>query len=368
MRHTALYPIHKQLGARLVEFADWEMPIQYSGVKNEHMAVRTSAGLFDVSHMGEIEIKGREAGSFCQWVTTNDINRLHNYEAQYTLILNQSGGVIDDVIIYRFSEENFLLCVNAINTVKVYDWMESIEKDFEAEVQNRSFEFSQLALQGPDSERILNEIIEVDFSNLRRFRFLLTRWREIDLVIARTGYTGEDGFEIFIPWESAPELWSAILNHKNQNDILPCGLGSRDTLRIEMGYPLYGHEIDEDINPIEAGLSRYVKIEKGDFIGKSSILDVYESGPKRKLYGFEMIDRGIPRRGYPVLKGDITLSSVTSGTLSPSLDKSIGMALLNSEMEIGDEINIEIRGTNRTAKIISVPFYMKNPHKWEMKI
>ncbi|MDA2918616.1 glycine cleavage system aminomethyltransferase GcvT [Desulfobacterota bacterium AH_259_B03_O07] len=368
MRHTALYPVHKQLGARLVEFADWEMPIQYSGVKNEHMAVRTSAGLFDVSHMGEIEIKGREAGSFCQWLTTNDINRLHNYEAQYTLILNQSGGVIDDVIIYRFSEENFLLCVNAINTVKVYDWMESIEKDFEADVQNRSFEFSQLALQGPDSERILDEIIEVDFSNLRRFRFLLTRWREIDLVIARTGYTGEDGFEIFIPWESAPELWSAILNHKNQNDILPCGLGSRDTLRIEMGYPLYGHEIDEDINPIEAGLSRYVKIEKGDFIGKSSILNVYESGPKRKLYGFEMIDRGIPRQGYPVLKGDIMLSSVTSGTLSPSLDKSIGMALLNSEMEIGDEINIEIRGTNRTAKIISVPFYMKNPHKREMKI
>lgn len=368
MHRTALYHLHKRLGARLVEFADWEMPIQYSGIKSEHMAVRTSAGLFDVSHMGEIEIKGREAGSFCQWVTTNDINNLNNYQAQYTLILNQSGGVIDDVIIYRFSEEHFLLCVNAINTVKVYEWIESIEKDFEVDVQNRSFEFSQLALQGPDSEKILNEIIDVDFSILKRFRFLLTRWREIDLIIARTGYTGEDGFEIFIPWESVLELWSAILNHKNINEILPCGLGARDTLRIEMGYPLYGHEIDEDINPIEAGLSRYVKIGNGDFIGKSSILDVFESGPKRKLYGFEMIDRGIPRQGYPVLKGDIMLGSVTSGTLSPSLEKSIGMALLNSDLEIGEEINIEIRGTKRTAKIISFPFYTKNPHKKEMKI
>ncbi len=344
------------------------MPIQYSGIRNEHKAVRKCAGLFDVSHMGEIEIRGRDAASFCQWITSNDLSRLNSFQAQYTLILNQSGGVIDDVIIYKFSEDHFLLCVNAVNTSKAYEWIDSIERGFKVDVHNRSREFSQLALQGPHSEKILNEVVGSDFSILKRFRFLLTRWRDIDLIIARTGYTGEDGFEIFIAWGSAKELWRAIFNHNNKHEVFPCGLGSRDTLRIEMGYPLYGHEIDEDTNPVEAGLGRYVKIGDRDFIGKGSVIDAFESGPKRKLCGFEMTDRGIPRQGYQVFKGDVMLGTVTSGTFSPSLDKSIGMALLDSYIEFGEEIWIEIRGIKRAAKVVPIPFYSKNPHKKEMTI
>jgi aminomethyltransferase len=368
MQQTELYRSHERLGAKFVEFAGWEMPVEYSGSRKESIAVRTSAGLFDVSHMGEIEIIGRDSAKFCQWITTNDISKLRNFQAQYTILCNHVGGVIDDVIIYKYSDEHFLMCVNAVNTAKDLEWIGSIEGEFEVEVLDKSLEYSQLALQGPESQNIICDTFGVDFCNLKRFYFLQISWNDIDLIVARTGYTGEDGFEIFIPWGYATGVWEAILTKGGQYNIVPTGLSGRDILRLEMAYPLYGHEINEDINPIESGLSRYVRIDKGDFIGRRALLRVLETGPKKKLIGFEMIDRGIPRQGYPVLRGEVQLGTVTSGTLSPSLEKSIGMALLNTNAVVGESLDIEIRGTRRKSRIVSTPFYTNKPLKKETKL
>jgi aminomethyltransferase len=368
MQQTELYRLHEDFGAKFIEFAGWEMPVEYSGSRKETIAVRTSAGLFDVSHMGEIEIIGRDSASFCQWMTTNDISKLKNFQAQYTMLCNHEGGVIDDVIIYKYSDDYFLMCVNAVNTAKDFEWIGSVEREFKVEVLNKSFEYSQLALQGPQSQNIICDAFGVNFCNLKRFYFLQTSWNDIDLMIARTGYTGEDGFEIFIPWGDATEVWEAILDTSSEYNIVPSGLSARDILRIEMAYPLYGHEINEDINPIESGLSRYVRIDKGDFIGRRALVRVLEAGPEKKLIGFEMIDRGIPRQGYPVLSGEAELGSVTSGTLSPSLEKSIGMALLSTNAVVGENLDIEIRGTRRKSRIVSTPFYTNKPIKKEKKL
>jgi glycine cleavage system T protein (aminomethyltransferase) len=359
MNRTALYEVHKQLGAKMIEFAGWEMPVEYLGIRDEHLAVRESVGLFDISHMGEIEVHGKEASALCQWVTTNDVTKLKNFQAEYSLLCNPEGGVIDDIIVYKFSDEHFFICVNAVNTLKDYEWIKSAESKFRAEVLNKSLEFSQLALQGPNSQRILNDVLKKDFGALKRFFCQLMNWNGADLIVARTGYTGEDGFEIFLPWDLAKGLWDEIMEKGKSYGIRPCGIGGRDTLRIEMGYPLYGHEIDEDTNPLEAGLNKFVKLDKENFIGKEHIANVVETGLKRKLVGFEMIERGIPRQGYGILKDNTVLGVVTSGTLSPSLQKSIGMGYLKTDIEFGDEVEIEIRGTRRKAKIVSVPFYKK---------
>jgi aminomethyltransferase len=368
MLQTELHRWHERLGAKFIEFAGWEMPVEYSGGRKETVAVRTSAGLFDISHMGEIEINGKDSASFCQWITTNDVGKLRDFQAQYTMLCNHRGGVIDDVIIYKYSDEYFLICVNAVNTTKDFEWIVSVEGEFKVEVLNKSFEYSQLALQGPRSESIVCDIFGFNFSNIGRFHFVQITWNDVDLMIARTGYTGEDGFEIFIPWGYATEVWEAILDRSSQYNIVPSGLSARDILRIEMAYPLYGHEINEDINPIESGLGRYVKIDKGDFIGRRALVRVLETGPKKKLIGFEMIDRGIPRQGYPVLSGEVQLGTVTSGILSPNLDKSIGMALLKSNGVVGENLDIEIRGTRRGARIVSTPFYANKPLKKETKL
>jgi len=360
MSRTALYEVHRQLGGKIVEFAGWEMPVEYTGIRDEHLAVRNSAGLFDVSHMGEIEIHGREAASLCQWVTTNDIASLKSLQAGYTLLCNPEGGIIDDVIVYKFSDEHFFICVNAVNTLKDYEWIRDAGSRFKAEVLNRSPEFSQIALQGPNSQGILNGIFKMSLESLRRFYFQPLKWNGADLIVARTGYTGEDGFEIFLPWDRATELWDKIMDKGRPFGILPCGLGARDTLRIEMAYPLYGHEIDEDINPIEAGLIRFVKIGKGDFIGRESIINSMEKGVRKKLAGFEMIERGIPRQGYGILRDNDVLGAVTSGTLSPSLQKPIAMGYLKTGVKHNGEVEIEIRGTKRRAKIVPIPFYKKS--------
>jgi aminomethyltransferase len=354
-----MFPIHQQLGAKIVGFAGWEMPVQYEGLREEHLAVRRSAGLFDVSHMGEIEIRGKEAGLFCQRITTNDVSGIGDLQAQYTLFCNHEGGVVDDVILYRLSDENYLFCVNASNTAKDYDWIIGANENYDVEIEDRSPEFSQIALQGPRSEAILSKCLSAGLSSLRRFHFLPYSWHGMELIIARTGYTGEDGFEIFSPWEGGVELWNGIMEAGGP-DIKPCGLGARDTLRIDMGYSLYGHEINDEINPFEAGLGRYVKMDSGEFIGKEALGRVLAEGIKRRIYGFEMIDRGIPREGYGVFKDKARIGTVTSGTLSPSLEKSIGMGYLTSDVEIGDTITIEIRATYREAKVVEIPFYKKD--------
>ena len=359
MYKTELYPLHKMLGAKFIEFAGWEMPVEYTGIRYEHIAVRGTAGLFDISHMGEIEIIGKDASSFCHWLTTNDIRRLKNNQAQYTLLCNLEGGIIDDVILYKISEEHYFLCVNAVNRTKDFEWVSKVKGNYDVNVLDSSFNYSQLALQGSHSENILNSVLSINFCELRRFYFVNSVWHDVNIIFARTGYTGEDGFEIFIPWGKAEHLWNAIMENKISTDVKPCGLGARDTLRIEMGYSLYDHEINENINPFESGLSRYVKIDKGDFIGKSALLRILEVGIVRKLYGFEMVEPGIARQGCQVFKDEEYVGTVTSGTLSPTLDKSIGIALLKAKVENGDELYIEIRGRKRKAKLVSTPFYKK---------
>jgi len=358
MKKTALNSIHKELGAKMVEFAGWEMPVQYEGVRQEHLAVRKSAGLFDVSHMGEIEVRGKDAIQFCQWITTNDVNKVNNFQAQYTLLCNYEGGVVDDVIIYKFSDELFLICANASNSAKDYEWIKKESSDFDVEVLDRSLEYSQIAIQGPDSTAILSQAIGAGLDSIKKFRFEIINWNGSDLVVARTGYTGEEGFEIFLPWDQAPLLWNGLMEAGKKYSIKPCGLGARDTLRIDMGYSLYGHEINEDINPLQAGLSGYVKMDT-DFIGKDALSKVLDEGLSQKLMGFEMTERGIARQGYKIFKNGTFLGNVTSGTLSPSLEKSIGLGYLNSSVKNDGRIQIQIRDTLREAKIVSIPFYIK---------
>ncbi|MFA9407886.1 MAG: glycine cleavage system aminomethyltransferase GcvT [Candidatus Dadabacteria bacterium] len=358
MKKTALNSIHKELGAKMVEFAEWEMPVQYEGVRQEHLAVRKSAGLFDVSHMGEIEVKGIDAIKFCQWVTTNDAKKVQNFQAQYTLLCNNEGGVVDDVIIYKFSDEHFLFCVNASNSDKDYAWIKKEENNFDVVVSDKSSQYSQIAIQGPDSKTILSEALGENLDSIKKFRFEMINWNGYDMIVARTGYTGEEGFEIFLPWDGAPALWKSLMEMGREFQINPCGLAARDTLRIEMGYPLYGHEIDEDINPLEAGLERYIKLDGDDFIGKAALLKSLDAGLKNKLVGFELLERGIPREGYSIFKNGTFLGNVTSGTLSPSLEKSIGLGYLSIKAN-DDRIQIQIRDTFRDAKIVNTPFYSK---------
>ncbi|TFG76962.1 MAG: glycine cleavage system aminomethyltransferase GcvT, partial [Thermodesulfobacteriales bacterium] len=336
----------------------WEMPVQYEGVRQEHLAVRKSAGLFDVSHMGEIEVKGIDAIKFCQWVTTNDAKKVQNFQAQYTLLCNNEGGVVDDVIIYKFSDEHFLFCVNASNSDKDYAWIKKEENNFDVVVSDKSSQYSQIAIQGPDSKTILSEALGENLDSIKKFRFEMINWNGYDMIVARTGYTGEEGFEIFLPWDGAPLLWNKLMEMGREFQINPCGLAARDTLRIEMGYPLYGHEIDEDINPLEAGLERYIKLDNDDFIGKAALTKSLDAGLENKLVGFELLERGIPREGYSIFRNGALLGNVTSGTLSPSLEKSIGLGYLSIKAN-DDRIQIQIRDTFRDAKIVNIPFYSK---------
>lgn len=358
MKKTALNSIHKELGAKMVEFAGWEMPVQYEGVRQEHLAVRKSAGLFDVSHMGEIEVRGPDAIDFGQWVSTNDVKKVSDFQAQYTLLCNKNGGVVDDVIIYKFSDQHFLFCVNASNSEKDFAWLKKEEDKFDVEVSDKSLEYSQLAIQGPDSKTILSKAIQQNLDNIKKFRFEIINWNGFEMIIARTGYTGEEGFEIFLPWDGASLLWKSLIESGKEYEIMPCGLAARDTLRIEMGYSLYGHEIDEDINPLEAGLKRYIKLDGDDFIGRSELKKSLEQGLSNKLVGFELVERGIPREGYSMFKDGSSVGTVTSGTLSPSLEKSIGLGYLNSKVN-DDTIQIQIRDNLREAKIVNIPFYDK---------
>lgn len=355
MKKTALNSIHRELGAKMVEFAGWEMPVQYEGLRQEHLAVRSSAGLFDVSHMGEIDVRGKDAIAFCQWVTTNDVKKVADFQAQYTLLCNNEGGVVDDIMIYKFSDEHFLFCVNASNSDKDFRWIKKEDSKYDVNVSDVSPQYSQIAIQGPHSKSILSGAIKKDLDGIKKFRFDILNWNGFDMIIARTGYTGEDGYEIFMPWERAPELWNELMR-TGEGGIKPAGLGARDTLRIEMGYSLYGHEIDEDINPLEAGLGRYIKLDNDDFIGRQSLVESLEKGLTKKLVGFEMTERGIPRQGYGIFKNGAFLGNVTSGTLSPSLEKSIGLGYLSIEAE-DDRIQIQIRDTLREAKIVGIPFY-----------
>lgn len=356
-RSTVLRREHEKQGAKMVEFAGWWMPVQYEGVKQEHLAVRVDVGLFDVSHMGEIRVKGPKSLESLQWMTTNDVSKLQAGQAQYNLFPNAQGGIVDDLFIYcEEPGEEYLLCVNAANVAKDYAYL--LENNLGADITNESDSWSQIAVQGPKAMALLQRVFSEDVIDLPRNAHKDFSYSGGLVKIARTGYTGEDGVEIFVKNENAVGLWNDLLNKGEDLGVKPIGLGARDSLRTEMKYSLYGHEIDDTTNPYEAALGWVVKPQSKDFIGKSLILNVKENGLKRKLIGFKLRDRGIPREGYRLLSFDNReIGRVTSGTLSPSLNESIGIAYVDLSLaEVGSEFNVDIRGRGVRAVVVPTPF------------
>jgi aminomethyltransferase len=343
----------------MVEFAGWEMPVQYTGVIEEHQAVRRQAGLFDVSHMGEIEVRGEDALDLCQRLSANDVGRLSTFQAQYNLLLNERGGVVDDVIFYRLQANVFFICVNAANSDKDYTWISERARG-KVEVENVSSKYAQLALQGPLAAKILKPLSSVDLDEIQSFHFAFVDVAAIRCLLSRTGYTGEDGFEFYCDAANAERLWSALLQAGASDGLVPVGLGARDTLRLEKAYPLYGHELDDSTTPLEAGLGWVTKFSKPSFLGREVLLAQQAEGVKRKLVGLELIGPGIARTGYQLCKEGRSIGQVTSGTKSPSLGKSIALAYVNSEeAHTGNVVEVAIRGRRVQAKLVSIPFYRR---------
>lgn len=362
---TPLHSQHVEAGARMVPFGGWDMPIDYSGkglgVIKEHLAVRKAAGLFDVSHMGEVDVVGPGALAFLQRVTSNDVAKLQDGHAQYSALPMPNGAPVDDIIIYRFNAERFLLVVNAGNRAKDVAWLQD-QKPANCILNDRSDEFALLALQGPKAAAILQRLTPADLSTVGYYKFTTGTVAKLDATIARTGYTGEDGFEIMVQAANAPALWTALMTEGTADGLVPAGLGARDTLRLEAKMCLYGNDIDETTSLVEAGLGWIVCVEphKGDFIGRTVLADQKANGAPRKLVGFEMKERGIARHGYPVLIDGAAVSTVTSGSMAPFLEKNIGLAYVPAEhAAVGTPIGIEIRGVSVAAEIVKTPFYKR---------
>ena len=361
MKRTRLYPLHKKLNAKIIEFAGWEMPVEYTGIVEEHLAVRTRAGLFDVSHMGEILITGPAALDFVQYLTPNNAAKLFPGKAQYSALTTEKGTFVDDLLVYCLDEGQYLLVVNAANTDKDYRWILSHQGNFKVKVENQSHLVTQLALQGPLAEKILQPLVEkIDLSQMRPFTFSWGSIRGERVLVSRTGYTGEDGFEIYTYSEQPALIWEAIMDQGKEVELLPVGLGARDTLRLEACLMLYGHDIDETTTVLEAGLGWIVKFKKGDFLGREVLLKQKEEGIRRKIVGFELLERGIPRPHYPVYIDGQEVSQVTSGTFSPYLKKSIGLTYLPIEFtQVGTIFEVGIRGKKVKAQVVSTPFYKR---------
>ena len=360
MEKTVLNQEHHQAGARMVEFGGWEMPVQYAGVIAEHLAVRQAAGLFDVSHMGEIEVSGSQAFDFLQYATINDVASLADGQIQYTALCYANGGVVDDLTLYRFSAERYLLCVNAANTNKDFAWLQQVlaDSDFsDLELVNRSSEYGQLALQGPKAAEILAELTSCDLTGIKYYWFAEAEVAGVATIISRTGYTGEDGFELYCPTGDAVTLWQSIMQVGKSFGLQPVGLGARDTLRLEKAYALYGHEITADILPLEARLAWITKLNSGDFVGRDALLAAKQSGLKRKLIGLQMTESGIPREGYSIICDGGEVGHVTSGTMSPCLKVGIALALVDAEVADGDQpLLVAIRKRQVAAKRVKPPF------------
>ena len=364
-KKTKLYETHNRYGGKVIEFSGWLLPVQYEGIIEEHQAVRNNAGLFDVSHMGEVEVKGKDAFKYVQNLVTNDVSTLGDNQIIYTFMCYEDGGTVDDLLVYKFNEEHYLLVINAGNIEKDYEWMLQNKGSYDALIVNVSNEISEVALQGPRAEEILQKLTDFNLDDIKFF--YCNRNVVIDGVkclVSRTGYTGEDGFEIYTENEHIEKLWDKILEAGKPYGIKPAGLGCRDTLRFEAALPLYGHEISKDITPLEAGLGFFVKLNKENFIGKEALVKQKEEGLKRKVVGFEMKERGIPRNGYEVTANGENIGFVTTGYMSPTLKKNIGLALIDSKYtELGTEINIAIRNKSLKAEVISKKFYNKNYKK-----
>ncbi len=359
MKRTALYDAHRRAGAKMVEFAGWQMPVQYRGVIEEHLTVRSAAGLFDVSHMGEIEVRGAGAQELCQRLTANDVARLQLFQAQYNLLLNEQGGVVDDVIIYRVKPDAYFFCVNASNIDKDFAWMRD-HGAASVQIDNQSALYAQLALQGPKAAAILQSLTALDLTAMKSFQFAFADVATVRAMVARTGYTGEDGFELYCHTRDAERLWSTLLTAGASSGLIPVGLGARDTLRLEKAYPLYGHELDDTTSPLEAGLAWVIKWSKPSFVGRDALVQQKAAGLQRKLVGLELLQPGIARGDYQLFKDGRCVGRVTSGTKSPSLGKSIALAYVAIEdAHLDNLIGVEIRGRSFAAKIISLPFYRR---------
>lgn len=359
VKKTPLYEKHKALGAKLIDFGGWALPVQYTGIIDEHKQVRNVAGLFDVSHMGEITVKGEGTQDFLQLMMTNNIRKAADGQAVYTPMCYPNGGVVDDLLVYKRSADDYLLVVNASNTDKDFDWLKKHCPD-DVLLENVSSQYVQLAVQGPKAQDILQKICNVDLKGIKFYHFKEeVSVGGVNSLVSRTGYTGEDGFEVYADVENAEQLWDALLE-AGEGELKPIGLGARDTLRFEVALPLYGHELSADITPVEAGIGFFVKLDKGEFFGSNIIVDQKVNGAKRKIVGFEMVERGVPRNHYTVAKDGKEIGFVTSGSFSPSLNKTLGMALIDKEYAQPDtEIEIVIRNKPVKAKVIKKPFYNK---------
>lgn len=364
-KKTKLYDAHKRHGGKVIEFAGWLMPVQYEGIIEEHEAVRNNAGLFDVSHMGEVEVKGKDAFRYIQNLVTNDVSILLDNQVIYTFMCYEDGGIVDDLLVYKFDEEHYYLVINAGNIEKDFDWMIENKGCYEVEILNISSEVSEVAIQGPKAQEILQNLTDLNLDEIEFFyckRGVLING--IKCLVSRTGYTGEDGFEIYTENQHIEKIWDSILQAGKSCGIKPAGLGCRDTLRFEAALPLYGNEISKDITPLEAGLGYFVKLDKDSFVGREALLKQKAEGLKRKLVGFELKGRGIPRHGYAVEVNGDNIGFVTTGYFSPTLKKNIGLAIIDSKYTgFGTEINILIRNKPVKAEVINKKFYNKNYKK-----
>lgn len=362
LKRTPIFPLYADIqGSRCIDFGGWELPVQFYGIQKEHEAVRERAGLFDVSHMGEFFVEGEGAEAFIQHMTTNDVSRIADGQAQYTLLCYPNGGVVDDLLVYRLAQDRYMLVVNASNIDKDFAWLTEHLPEKGVSLTNASANMALLALQGPAALAIIQPLTDAALDQLKPFHFMeKVQVAGTEALVSRTGYTGEDGFEMYIDAQDAKSLWQALLEAGEAHGLLPAGLGARDTLRFEARLPLYGQELSQDITPLEASLGFFVKLDKDDFIGREALLKQKAEGAPRKLVGIEMIDKGIPRSHYPVYAGEELIGEVTTGTQSPTLKRNLGLALINKDFAaIDTEVFVEIRGKKLKAKVIKAPFYKR---------
>jgi len=362
LRRTPLHGVHVELGARMVPFAGYEMPVQYASIIEEHRTVRQAVGLFDLSHMGEIEVTGDEAVDFLRHALVSDPAALEVGQAQYSMACEADGGIIDDLIVYRLGHRRLLVVCNASNRAAVAEHLAALlaRGDFDAEIDDRSEATGLVAPQGPAAAAVLAGLTDLDLDSLGNYRATEGSVAGVACLVARTGYTGEDGFELFCEAGAAPALWRAIAAAGAAHGLRPCGLGARDTLRLEAGMPLYGNELDRDTNPFEVNLGRVVKLDKGDFVGRAALAAVQQAGPRRKLIGLQMVDNAIPRSGYEVRSAGTAVGRVTSGTLSPTLGTKIAMAKVDPDAAgIGNAFEVVVRDRPCRAEQVKLPFYRR---------
>jgi aminomethyltransferase len=360
MKKTSLYHVHEKLGAKIVEFAGYLMPIQYSSIIAEHKAVRDSVGVFDVSHMGEIFITGEKAKDFVQYITVNDVSKLYSGRVQYSAMCYNDAGIVDDLLVYKFADDKFLLVVNASNIEKDFSWMTENNK-FGVTLENKSDEYSLIAVQGPNSNKTLQKICD-KVINLEYYHFFGAKVAGVEMILSRTGYTGELGYELYFKGDekTAEHIWNKIFEAGKEFNIQPVGLAARDSLRLEMGFMLYGNDIDKTTNPLEAGLGWITKLNKENFIGRDVLLKVKSEGLSRKFVAMLGNDKSFPRHGYEIKAGNKRIGEVTSGTVSPVLEKPIAMGYVDvSQATEGNEVNIVVRGRETTVKIVKIPFIKK---------